>query len=89
MKITRVYIKPVEEYGKLKATASVVFDDVFVLHDIKIIKTRRKTFLAMPSKRVPEGVYKDIAHPIDPEFRRELEAEILQKFYEEVDTSED
>lgn len=64
----------------MKAVVSVTFDDAFVVHDIKIIEGQDKLFTAMPSRKTPEGEYKDIAHPINIEMRTQLEKEILAKF---------
>ena len=67
----------------MKAVASVTFDNVFVVHDIKIIQGNNKLFTAMPSRKTPDNEFKDIAHPITTEMRALLEASILEK-YEEV-----
>ncbi len=80
MNITDIRIKKVSTDGKMKAVVSVTFDDAFVVHDIKIIEGQDKLFTAMPSRKTPEGEYKDIAHPINIEMRTQLEKEILAKF---------
>ncbi len=64
----------------MKAVVSVTFDDAFVVHDIKVIEGQDKLFTAMPSRKTPEGDYKDIAHPINSEMRANLEKEILAKY---------
>jgi stage V sporulation protein G len=67
----------------MKAVVSVTFDDVFVVHDIKVIDGKEKLFIAMPSRRTKEGEFKDIAHPISTSLRDELQEAILSK-YEEI-----
>lgn len=84
MTITDVRVRLVKrEEGKLKAVASVTFDDCFVVHDIKIIEGSEGYFIAMPSKKTGEGEHKDIAHPIKTEMRTQLIKVILSAFDEE------
>ena len=83
MQITSIKIRKLEKESKMKAVVSVVFDDVFVVHDIKVIETEDKTFIAMPNKRMSDGTYKDVAHPINTEFRVELEKQILAQYNSE------
>ena len=83
MEITDIKIKPIQGGNRMKAVASVTFDNVFVVHDIKIIQGNNKLFTAMPSRKTPDNEFKDIAHPITTEMRALLEASILEK-YEEV-----
>lgn len=80
MEITDVRIKKVESPGKLRAYVSVTFDGCFVVHNLKIISGQSGVFIAMPSRRTKTGEYKDIAHPINPEFRRMVQQRILQDF---------
>ena len=80
--VTDIRVKRISTEGKMKAVASVTFDNSFVVHDIKIIEGQDKLFTAMPSRRTPEGVFKDIAHPINSETRAELERLILDKYTE-------
>ena len=82
--ITDIRIKRVSTEGKMKAVVSVTFDDAFVVHDIKVIEGQDKLFTAMPSRKTPEGEYKDIAHPINSEMRSQLEKVILAKYEEEL-----
>ena len=84
MKITDIKIRLVtKENDRLKAVASVVFDECFVLHDIKIIDGKLGLFIAMPSRKTPDGEYKDIAHPIKQETREEIIKAILSAYAEE------
>lgn len=71
----------------MKAVVSVTFDDAFVVHDIKIIEGQEKLFIAMPSRKTPEGEFKDIAHPINAETREALHSSILQKYEEMLQES--
>ena len=84
MNIKEVRIRLVKkEEGKLKAVASVTIDDCFVVHDVKIIEGADGCFIAMPSKRTPDGEYKDIVHPLNTE-TREMMAEAILAEYEKA-----
>ena len=84
MKITDVRVRIVKkDDSKLKAVASVTFDDCFVVHDIKVIEGNEGYFIAMPSRKTNDGEYKDIAHPINTETREDLIRIILNAFEEE------
>ncbi len=82
MEITDVRVKKVASDGKMKAIASVTFDDAFVVHDIKIIEGQEKLFTAMPSRRTLDNEFKDIAHPINSEMRDRLESAVINKYNE-------
>jgi stage V sporulation protein G len=69
---------------KLKAFVHVTFDDVFIVRGLKVINGKDGLFVCMPSRKLPDGSYKDIAHPIVDDFRIRLEKEILDKYAEEV-----
>lgn len=84
MEITDIRVKKISTDNKMKAVVSVTFDNSFVVHDIKVIEGQDKLFIAMPSRRTPEGEYKDIAHPINSDMRAELEIKILEKYNEEL-----
>ncbi len=73
----------------MKAVVSVTFDDAFVVHDIKVIEGQDKLFIAMPSRKTPDGEFKDIAHPINAETRELLHAQILEKYQEAVDAPDE
>ena len=83
MQITDVRIRKVDKEGKMKAIVSITLDDVFVVHDIKVIEGEKGLFIAMPSRKTPEGEYRDIAHPISHEVRESLQKAILEA-YEKV-----
>jgi len=77
MEITDIRVRKVTGEGKLKAYVTVTFDDCFVVHNVKIIEGKTGVFIAMPSRKTRTGEYKDVAHPIQPEFRAELQKRIL------------
>ena len=83
MQITDIKVRKINAEGRMKAVVSVTFDDAFVVHDIKVIEGQDKLFIAMPSRKTPDGEFKDIAHPINSEMRELLQTKILEK-YEEV-----
>lgn len=83
MEITQVRVFPVDE-EKLKAFVSVIFDDCFVVSDIKIIQGNSGLFVSMPSKRRKNGTFRDIAHPLNTETRKKIEEKIIEKYREAV-----
>lgn len=83
MQITDVRIRRVESSSKLKAVASVTFEDEFVVHDIKVIEGTSSLFVAMPSVKNSAGQYKDVAHPIKTELREKISKAVLEKYFEE------
>lgn len=81
MRISDIRIRKVKkEDGRLKAVASMIIDDAFVIHDIKIIDGTDGYFIAMPSRKTPDGEYKDIAHPLNSEARSQVCDAILQAY---------
>lgn len=80
MKITDVRVRKVESDSKMRAVASITIDDVFVIHDIKIIEGEKGLFIAMPSKKGADGEYRDIAHPINSDTRVMLQEVILDAY---------
>jgi stage V sporulation protein G len=88
MEITDIRVRKVTGGGKPKAYVTVTFDDCFVVHNIKIIEGKTGVFIAMPSRKTRAGEYKDVAHPIHPEFRAELQKRILEK-YDSGDVQDD
>lgn len=80
MEITDIRIKKVASEGKMKAVASVTFDNAFAVHDVKVIEGPEKLFVAMPSRRTPDGEYRDIAHPINSDMRNMLESKVLAAY---------
>ena len=83
MQITDIRVRKLENDNKMKAVVSITIDDdVFVIHDIKVIEGEKGLFIAMPSKKTADGEYRDIAHPINSETRSELQNLIIQKYLE-------
>ena len=87
MKITNVSIRKSDrEDSRMKAIASVLLDDEFAVHDIRIIEGTKGLFIAMPSRKTSTGGFKDIAHPISQEVRSMFEREILDAYEKAEDT---
>lgn len=81
MKITDIKIRKLfNEEGPMKAIASVTFNDQLAVHDIKVIYARERYFIVMPSRKNPDGTYRDIVHPINAEFRNEVEKAVLDAY---------
>lgn len=80
MQITDIRTRVVSKESKMKAVVSVTFDDSFVVHDIKVIEGEKGLFIAMPSKKTPDGEYRDVAHPINGEMRAMLQDAILTEY---------
>ncbi len=87
LKVTDVRVRKVQEEGKMKAIVSVTFDDEFVVHDIKIIEGQNGLFIAMPSRKMADGEFRDIAHPINAETRKKIQDAIFEE-YEKIIISE-
>lgn len=80
MQITDIRTRVVSKESKMKAVVSVTFDDSFVVHDIKVIEGEKGLFIAMPSKKTPDGEYRDVAHPINGDMRAMLQDAILTEY---------
>ena len=81
MKITSVTVKKIDkENSRMKGIASVLIDDCFAVHDIRIIEGDNGLFIAMPSRKTATGGYRDIAHPINSETRQIFEKEIIEAY---------
>ena len=88
MQITDVRIRKIAAEGKMKAIVSVTFDNEFVVHDIKVIEGQSGLFIAMPSRKTPDGEFKDIAHPINTDTREKIQQAILGEYEKVVSTEE-
>lgn len=85
MKITDIRIRlRSNEESKLKAVATITIDECFVIHDIKVLEGKQGLFVSMPSRKTPEGEYKDVAHPINTPTREEINKLVLAKYEEEL-----
>ena len=80
MKITDIKIRKFFEEGPMKAIVSVTSDDALAVHDIKVIYARDRYFIVMPSRKNPDGTYRDIVHPINASFRAELESAVIDAY---------
>lgn len=81
MNVTEVRVRLVKkDEGKLKAVASLTIDDCFVVHDVKIIEGAEECFIAMPSKKTPDGEYKDVVHPLNTETREMIKKLVLEAY---------
>ncbi len=80
MQITDVRVRKLAKEGKMKAIVSITIDDVFVIHDIKVIEGEKGLFIAMPSKKATDGEYRDIAHPINSATREAIQKIIMEKY---------
>ena len=88
MNITDIRIRRVGADGKLKAYVTVTFDDCFVVHNIKVIEGKNGAFIAMPSRKTKTGEYKDVAHPINSDFRSKLQSDILSAYEKEPEIND-
>ena len=90
MQITDIKIrKTFTTDGPMKAVVSVTFDNQLALHDIKVINTRDKYFIVMPSRKNPDNTYRDIIHPINSDFRQQLEDAVMAAYLAEVQRQEE
>lgn len=88
MKITRVTVREID-MNMVKGIASVIFDDCFVVHDLRVVNGDRGFFVAMPSRKLPNGEFKDIAHPLNSETREMIQEEVLRAFFKMKDEGRD
>ena len=80
MQITDIKIRKFFDEGPMKAVVSVTFDDCLAVHDIKVIYARERYFIVMPSRKNPDGTYRDIVHPISADFRKALEKAVIDAY---------
>ena len=79
MDITKVTLRPVA-MNKVCAIASIVIDDAFVIHDLRVVNGDKGLFVAMPSRKLPNGDFRDICHPINTETRNQIQEAVLEQF---------
>ncbi|MDH3258084.1 MAG: septation regulator SpoVG [Deltaproteobacteria bacterium] len=84
MEITEVKVFPVQNDERLKAYATIIFDDCFIVRDLKIIKGNEGLFVAMPSKKRKDGTYRDTAHPLNNDTRSMIEKAVLTEYENEL-----
>lgn len=80
MEITDVRVKKLNSDNRLKAIAAITIDDCFVVHELRIIDGKEGLFVAMPSRKMPNGEFKDVAHPINQETRDRIESVVIEAF---------
>lgn len=91
MEVTDVRIRklhPAQNDNKMRAIVSVTFDNEFVVHDIKVIQGEEKLFIAMPSRKVEDGTYKDITHPIKSDLRNKIQDMVLARYQQALTEAE-
>lgn len=81
MEVTDVRLRRVNSEGRMRAIASITFDHEFVIHDIRVIDGNNGLFVAMPSKRTPDGEFRDIAHPINSTMRAKIQDAVLAEYH--------
>ena len=84
MKVTDVRLRKIQTDGRMKALVPITLDEAFVIHDLRVIEGNSGLFVAMPSKRTPDGEFRDIAHPINSDMRQEIQDAVM-KVYDETD----
>lgn len=89
MQVTDVRLRRVQTDGRMRAIASITLDDEFVIHDIRVIDGNTGLFVAMPSKRTPDGEFRDIAHPINSNTRNKIQDIVLEAFHASTDEVEE
>ena len=89
MVITDVKIRKIFDVGPMKAVVSVTFDNMLALHDVKVIYARDKFFVVMPSRKNPDGTYRDIIHPINADMRSMLEDTVIGAYFKYMKDIED
>jgi len=88
MQVTNVRIRLIKTEGRLKAVGSITLDDSFVVHDVRVLEGERGMFVAMPSKQLPNGMFRDVAHPINTETRTMIDGKVLEAYEEALQEAE-
>lgn len=88
MQVTDIKIRKLFNEGPMRAVVSVTFDGQMAVHDIKVINAGGKVFIVMPTKKNPDGTFRDVAHPITAEFRQILGDAVLNAYYEALENAE-
>ena len=88
MQVTDIKIRKFFDEGPMKAIVSVTFDDCLAVHDIKVIYARDRYFIVMPSRKNPDGTYRDIVHPINSDFRAALEQAVIDAYHVQLVVAE-
>ena len=88
MQLTDIKIRKFFDEGLMKAIVSVTFDDCLAVHDIKVIYARDRYFIVMPSRKNPDGTYRDIVHPINTQFRAAVEEAVIDAYHVQLVATE-
>jgi stage V sporulation protein G len=88
IEITEIKVYPTNDGGKLKAYATIVFENCFIVRDLKIIEGDKGYFVSMPSRRRKDGTFRDIVHPLDSQTREMVEGQIIQEYNKVVATEQ-
>lgn len=86
MNITDIKIRKIIPDGRLRAVVSITIDDMLAIHDIKVVQGDARLFVAMPSRKDENGVFRDIVHPISPDARQTIESQILDAYTRHIET---
>ncbi len=89
MNITDVRVKKFHGQNRLKAIAAITIDECFVVHELRIIDGKAGLFVAMPSRKMPNGEFKDVAHPINQETRNLIEQAVIEAYHQLPDDDEE
>lgn len=89
MEITEVKVFSAKDGGRLKAYATVVFDNSFIIRDLKIIEGNKGLFVSMPSRKRKDGTFRDIVHPLNAETRQMIEERVIREFDQVVESGRD
>ncbi len=88
MKITDIKVRKFFDEGPMKAVVSVTLEDCLAIHDIKVIYARERYFIVMPSRKNPDGTYRDIVHPITSDFRATIEEAVIDAYHVQLAVAE-
>ena len=88
MQITDIKIRKFFDEGPMKAVVSVTFNNCLAVHDVKVIYARDRYFIVMPSRKNPDGTYRDIVHPINSDFRAEIERKVIDAYHVQLVAAE-
>ncbi len=86
MEITEIKVFPTKDEGRLKAYATIIFDDCFIVRDLKVIEGQKSLFVSMPSRKRKDGSFRDIAHPLNIEMRTKIEQGVIDEYNRTIQT---
>ena len=88
MEITEIKVFPTKDEGRLKAYATIIFDNCFIIRDLKVIEGQKGLFVSMPSRKRKDGSYRDTVHPLNIEMRTKIEQGIIDEYNRTGQTTE-